>query len=84
MLPDGGWTSACDTRVEHCIPLNPHSDTNSYGLHHHHHADCPFSGLPAAAGALWACVPTARASVPAYAAVVKPAAPSAADQPPKI
>ena len=84
MLSDGGWTAACDTAIERCAPPPAHADTDSYGLHHHHHPDCPFSGLPVATGAVPACVHSALAVFATYAAAVKPAAPSAADQPPKI
>ncbi len=84
MLPDGGWTSRCDATAEQCVAHPVHSNANSYGLHHHHHPDCQVGGLPDTSGGVVHEVRYGRALLPAYAAVIKTAAPSAADQPPKI
>ncbi len=84
MLPDGGWIAPCRTTVRQCAPQPLHANADTYGLHHHHHPHGPFNGLPVATTAFSARVHTARAVFAAYAVVIKPAAPSAADQPPKI
>ena len=83
MLPDGGWTAACEAGFEQCVAHTPHSDSDGYALHHHHHSNGQFGALPAATGAFAPPGPVAQAAVPAYIAVVKPAAPAAVDQPPK-
>jgi hypothetical protein len=83
MLPDGGWSSACDTRIEQCIPSGNEGSHGLAILHHHHHADCQFSGLIGTADNVIGRAGFAQARFPAYAAVDKPAPASTADQPPK-
>lgn len=84
MLQDGGWTSACDIRVEHCSTNETTVDPDSpYGLHHHHHADYQFGTVEESASAS-RLNRRGRPSLPTYAAVIKTAPPSSADQPPKI
>ncbi len=85
MVPDGGWTSACNTAIENCTAQDNGSEPNEfYGLHHHHHVDCQFSALPAVPETADAWHHHDRAILPGYAAVIKAASPAAADQPPKI
>lgn len=84
MLPDGGWTSACNAAVEQCLPQPVHSDTDSYGLHHHHHPDVQFGGLAIASGTAVYQASCRQAFFPGYSAVVKPTSLSATDHPPKI
>lgn len=85
MLPDGGWTSACDTHMEQCNVSGDENDANElYGQHHHHHVDCQFSALPTTPDAASEWHGRRIVSLPAYLAVIKPAGLSAADHPPKI
>lgn len=84
MLPDGGWPSACDAAAEHCLPQPIDVDGDAYGLHHHHHPDGEFSGLPAAMDDAAGYISDGKSCVPDYAAVVKSASLPVADQPPKI
>lgn len=85
MLPDGGWMSACETRVELCTVSGSEGDgTELSGLHHHHHVDCQFSALPAIQNAANEWYGQGTVLLPAYLAVNKPAGLSTADHPPKI
>jgi predicted transglutaminase-like cysteine proteinase len=85
MLPDGGWTSACDTRIEHCTVSDATADHDAlYGLHHHHHADYQFGATAATLSTASEFNRDERSSLPAYVAVIKDVTPSSVDQPPKI
>jgi predicted transglutaminase-like cysteine proteinase len=84
MLADGGWTSACDTRVEHCSPVDGTDHDGLNALHHHHHSDYQFGTMAAVLPASDGLDVDGRTTLPAYTAVVKSASPSMADQPPKI
>jgi len=85
MLPDGGWSSACDILIEHCSVSNDTNDNDgTYGLHHHHHTDCQFGATLVTLSTETEFDGGLRSVLPAYSAVIKDVTPTSADQPPKI
>ncbi len=84
-LADGGWPSACESHDQICAVFPESEDEiGLLGLHHHHHADCPFNALAAHVPDGPVMLMSVNRLAVSCQSRLTSAAPAEVDQPPKI